>query len=218
VGSVRQKAPAGGASAPVDRVRTAVGQLAGGARRLLAERPGARVRRVRRMGQQPLANLWEIHPDARRATLREIAPRPIPVELVAGTAVEGPVQRGGDFLPVRDRRGDDWRARWQRIRDAVDQLTLLPPIDVIKYGEGYWVLDGHNRVAAALYAGQVDIDANVVEARLPGLPADPLPGSIAPYLSGSLEVRAAGLGQRPRQAHQHERVRPPGTRPEPQAD
>ena len=41
--------------------------LATGARRLIAERPGARIRRVRRMAGQPLVNLWELHPEARQA-------------------------------------------------------------------------------------------------------------------------------------------------------
>jgi 5-methylthioadenosine/S-adenosylhomocysteine deaminase len=35
-------------------------------------RGGARVRRVRRMGRQPLANLWEVHPAARRAVLFQL--------------------------------------------------------------------------------------------------------------------------------------------------
>ena len=39
----------------------------------------------------------------------------------------------------------------------------LPPIDVYKLGFGYYVLDGHHRLAAALQNGQVDIEANVTE-------------------------------------------------------
>ena len=187
-------------------VVAAVEQLAGGARRILAERPGARVRRVRRMGARPLANLWEVHPQVRRATFRELAPRVVPVEEIAGTAVEGPVQRGGDFLPVRDRRGTDWRARWQRILHAVDQLVTLPPVDLIKFGNEYWVVDGHNRVAAALYSGQIEVDANVVEARLPGVPSERPTGNLAPYLQDSREVREAGRGRLTRTATRPEQL------------
>ena len=158
------------ATASVAASVSAVSHIAGGARRLINERPGARVRRVRQMGKQPLANLWELHPEARSSTFRELAPRVVPVDLIAGTAVEGPVQRGGDFLPVRERRGADWRARWQRILNALDELAALPPVELVKFGDGYWVVDGHNRVAAALYNGQDEIDANVVEARMPGMP------------------------------------------------
>jgi hypothetical protein len=186
-------------------VVSAVGHIAGGARRIIGGRPGARVRQVRRMGQQPLANLWELHPEARRSTFRELAPRVVPVELIAGTAVEGPVQRGGDFLPVKDRRGADWRSRWQHILTGLDEMAVLPPIDLIKFGDHYWVVDGHNRVAAALYNGQYDIDANVVEARMPGVPADPH-SDIAPYLADSLELREAGRGGS-RRTHTHDEER-----------
>ena len=58
---------------------SAVSHIAGGARRLINERPGARVRRVRQMGKRPLANLWELHPEARSSTFRELAPRIVPV-------------------------------------------------------------------------------------------------------------------------------------------
>ena len=160
------------------------------------------------MGKQPLANLWELHPEARSSTFRELAPRVVPVDLIAGTAVEGPVQRGGDFLPVRERRGADWRGRWQRILNALDELVALPPVDLVKFGDRYWVVDGHNRVAAALYNGQDDIDANVVEARMPGVPSDHDHSAIAPYLAAdSLELREAGRG-RGRPAHTHDHVEP----------
>jgi hypothetical protein len=172
-----------------------VDQLASGARRMLGERSGARVRQVRRMGRKALLNLWESHPEARRAAIRELGLQTVPVELVVGTAVEGPAQRGGDFLPLRDRRGADWRGRWQRILSAVDSMVSLPPIDLLKLGEEYWVMDGHNRVAAALYTGQIAMDAVVTELRLPGVASDRTPVVIAPYLDGSLDLREAGSGR-----------------------
>ena len=145
-----------------------IDSLASGARRMINERPGARVRRVRRMGHRGLANLWELHPEARRAAIREAGLQSVPVDRIAGTAVEGAPQRAGDFLPLKERRSADWRSRWQRIMAALDRLESLPPVDLIKLGEDYWVVDGHNRVAAALYNGQVEIDAVVQELRAPG--------------------------------------------------
>jgi len=170
------------------------GTVLSGARRLIDERPGARVRRVRRMGHDPLPNLWDIHPEAHRASIRELGVLSVPVDQIAGTAVEGAPQRGGDFLPLPDRRSTDWRSRWQHILQAVDSLSSLPPIELIKFGDQYWVVDGHNRVAAALYGGQTDIDAVAQEFRLPGMPATP-PTLIAPVLEGSLDVRNAGSGR-----------------------
>jgi hypothetical protein len=173
------------------------GAVLSGARRIIGARGGARVRAVRRMGHEPLANFWELHPEARRAAIRELGVRSVPVEDIRGTAVEGPAQRGGDFLPLRDRRSDDWRARWQRILKANDQLATLPPVELIRFGDGYWVVDGHNRVAAALYTGQDEVDAVVQDLRLPGMPSEP-PTLIAPMLEESLTLRDAGAGRHTR--------------------
>lgn len=172
-----------------------VDQLTSGARRMLDERSGARVRRVRQMGRRPLRNLWEVHPEAHRAAIRELGLQTVPVDMIVGSAVEGPPQRGGDFLPLRERRSQDWRARWQRILKAVDGLANLPPVELIKFGDTYWVVDGHNRVAAALYNGQVAIDAVVDELRLPGVARDRTPISIASALEGSSDLRQAGAGR-----------------------
>ncbi len=189
-------------------VISAVGSLAAGARRIIDERPGARVRRVRRMGRAPLANLWEVHADAARATPRDYGFHAIPVDRIAGTAVAGQPQRGGDFLPLKDRRGEDWQARWQRILRAIDSLENLPPIEVIKYGDEYWVLDGHNRVAAALYNGQPEIDAVVHELRRPGQPASGPTPLIAGVVEDSIDLRDAGSGRRtPTVARSIDRVR-----------
>lgn len=172
----------------------AAAPVIGAARRAIEERAGARVRRVRRMGHQPLPNLWELHPEAHRAAIRELGFQGVPLTAIRGTAVEGAPQRGGDFLPLRERRSRDWRARWQRILQAVDSLVSLPPVDLIKFGDDYWVVDGHNRVAAALYTGQIELDAVVQELRLPGMPSGP-PQQIAPVLEGSLDLRNAGAGR-----------------------
>ena len=134
----------------------------------ISEMPRMRVRRIRRLGREPLPSLYELYPEVRRARPIVIGLRSIPVEEIAGTAVAGGDQRGGDFLPLRPFRGKNWQARWQRLRKAQDALSILPPIDVEKYDGRYWVTDGHNRVALALYANQPEIDASVVELVPPG--------------------------------------------------
>lgn len=161
---------------------------------LLAASGGARRRRLRRRNRRPLPNLFEVHPEARNAPSRELGLQTIPVAEIVGTAVEGPDQRGGDFLPPRPFRSQDWAARWLRITKAVDRLEVLPPIEVILAGGGYWVTDGHNRVAAALYSGQLAIDALVRGLRLTGEPATPPSGSLAAMLAEGEQLRAAGSG------------------------
>jgi ParB-like nuclease domain len=159
------------------------------------ERPGARVRRLRRLARQPLPYLYDLHPDARRANPRELGVKTIDVDLIAGTAVGGATQRGSDFLPLKPFRSLNWQGRWQRIRAAIDRLTVLPPIDVVGYAGRYWVLDGHNRVAAALYAGQVQIDAAVVELVPPGGVPSEQSGDLAAVLTESRALRNAGEGR-----------------------
>ena len=188
-----------GLAGVASNIADAAAPVLAAARRVIDERPGSRLRRVRRMGRQPLPNLWDEHPETSKASIRELGLRSVPIEAIKGTAVAGPAQRGGDFLPLRNRRGDDWRGRWQRILKAIEGLESLPPVELIKFGDAYWVVDGHNRVGAALYVGQDEVDAVVQELRLPGMPAEPKP-HIASVLEGSLDLRAAGEGRLTRTA------------------
>jgi hypothetical protein len=144
--------------------------------------------------RNPLPNLYEVHPEARLAPMRELGLCAIPVTEIIGTAVQGTAQRGLDFQPLPAFRSANWRGRIQRIREALDRLEALPPIDVLKTAQGYWVIDGHNRVAAARANGQVAIDADVRHVVLPGQPVV-VPGSLAPVLVGSDQIRAVGRGR-----------------------
>ncbi|MEA2519103.1 MAG: hypothetical protein QOF49_1183, partial [Chloroflexota bacterium] len=137
----------GDAADHVETAASAVGSVVEAAARRLDERPGARVRRVRRLGRTPLRYLYDVHPDARSRTPRELGIQTIDVADIAGTAVGGGQQRGGDFLPLKAFRTANWAARWQRLGRAIDTLAVLPPIDVLRYDDTYWVVDGHNRVA-----------------------------------------------------------------------
>lgn len=184
----------------VDRIERAVDNVES----RLAERPGARVRRVRRLGATPLPNLNEVHPDVRLARPVQVGERTISVDEIAGTAVGGGDQRGGDFLPLRPFRGKNWMARWQRLRKAQDHLTILPPIEAVKHGGRYWVVDGHNRVGLALYAGQPEIDASIVELVAPGERRSEPILELAPTVAASLALRAAGEGHRPSELLSHE--------------
>jgi hypothetical protein len=184
------------------RVATALSDAAGSAAsamadlvqataRRLDERPGARVRRVRRLGREPLTRLEDVHPDARNRAQRNRGVLTIDVADIAGTAVAGASQRGGDFLPLKPFRSANWAARWQRLGRANDRLAILPPIDVLRHGNRYWVIDGHNRVAQALYGGHPSIDADVTELVEPGAATERSTESFASLGEDSRELRSA---------------------------
>jgi hypothetical protein len=143
---------------------------------------------------EPLPNLFDVRPEAKLAATRELGLQTIGVDEIVGTAVAGAAQRGTDFKPLPAFRSSNWEGRWQRIRQAVDRLASLPPIDVLWTPEGYWVTDGHNRVAAAIDVGQVGIDADVRAVLLPGV-TPPKAAALAPVLAESAQVEAAGSGR-----------------------
>ena len=65
---------------------------------------------------------------------------------------------------------------------------------MVRFADRYWVVDGHNRVALALYANQSEIDATVVELVPVGGRRTEAIGSMSVTTAGSLSVRAAAAG------------------------
>jgi len=184
----------------VDRI----GDAMEGVERSIGERPGMRVRQVRRRGRNPLLFLNDVHPDARLARPIQVGLRTIPVDEIAGTAVGGGDQRGGDFLPLKPFRNKNWAGRWARLNRAQNELAILPPIEVVKHGGRYWVVDGHNRVASALYNGQPEIDATIVELVPPGERRTEPVQELASTMTGSRTLRTRGEGRPASGALSHE--------------
>jgi uncharacterized ParB-like nuclease family protein len=87
----------------------------------------------------------------------------IPLEAIVGSAAAA--SKTGDFdpafLPVNRRLRD----RWTRIYQAMVEGDELPPIDVYKVGDDYYVIDGHHRVSVARNLGRATINARVVEVK-----------------------------------------------------
>jgi nucleotide-binding universal stress UspA family protein len=105
------------------------------------------------------------HEDAERAGVlvqRVLGVRTIEVARIVGS-VDRCTELDTNFRPPRRRRRKHDEDRLKRVRQVIDTSSALPAIDVYKLGFGYYVLDGHHRVAIALDNGQVEIDANVVE-------------------------------------------------------
>jgi hypothetical protein len=178
-------------------VAGAIGNMLEAASGAFGVRDAIADRLMHRTPPEPLANLYEVHPDARLASPRELGFRFVPIEDIRGTAVAGAAQRGDDFLPLPPFRGSNWEARWQRIREANSRLQPLPPVDLIKYDGGYWVVDGHNRVAATLLSRGVGLDAMVVELVPMDGQVSEKPSSILPFLGETRALRTVAQGRRP---------------------
>lgn len=87
----------------------------------------------------------------------------IPLDRIAGSVA--PDFKSGDFdpgfLPLNRRM----RERWTRIYQAMVEGDELPPIDVYKVDDLYYVIDGHHRVSVARNLGRPTINARVVNVR-----------------------------------------------------
>jgi hypothetical protein len=84
--------------------------------------------------------------------------RVVPLHSIVGT-----IDRERDF----DRRfrptSRRVRSRWEQIAAAMRRGDAMPPVDLLKVGEIYFVRDGHHRVSVASALGLADIDAYVTE-------------------------------------------------------
>jgi hypothetical protein len=131
--------------------------------RLAGRAAGAVASRIGVADGRPLPRLADVHPQTASATRRWRGLVTVPVGDIIGTASYPPGMRRSDFLPTDGAVTGDWRARWQHLEEAAQTLAPLPPIEVLKFGAGYWVVDGHNRVALARATGQRWLDADVTE-------------------------------------------------------
>lgn len=101
----------------------------------------------------------------------------IPVDRIVGSAA--PDFKSGDFdpgfLPINRRMRD----RWTRIYQAMVEGDELPPIDVYKVDDNYYVIDGHHRVSVARNIGRPMLNARVINVKTraplpPGVDAEAL--------------------------------------------
>jgi hypothetical protein len=84
--------------------------------------------------------------------------RTVPVEEIVGST-----DRCGDFdrafRPLRTHAG----ARWMSVARARAEGKELPPVQLYRVGDAYFVRDGHHRVSVARVRDQGFVDAEVVE-------------------------------------------------------
>lgn len=87
--------------------------------------------------------------------------REIPLDAIVGS-----VGRYQDFTRTFWPKNDNDEERWVRVKTAVHDMVGMPPIDVYKVGEVYFVIDGNHRVSVARQLGSDTITARVTEVHL----------------------------------------------------
>jgi nucleotide-binding universal stress UspA family protein len=120
-------------------------------------------RKTRNGRKRPAPVLRGFTDDATRAgqlVSRPRGTRTVELARIVGTAGD-PADLGVDFRPHRRWWRDDQRFKF--ILAALEEGAILPPIELYKLGYGYYVVDGHHRVAAARHRHQLWLDAEVTE-------------------------------------------------------
>ncbi len=82
----------------------------------------------------------------------------VPLDAIVGT-----VDRGRDFDRSFRPTSASVRSRWEQIAAAMRRGEPMPPVDLVRIGEIYFVRDGHHRVSVARALGRTDIDAYITE-------------------------------------------------------
>ena len=80
----------------------------------------------------------------------------VPIACIRGT--EG---RAEDFDATFHPLHPHTRGRWLKIALAHLLGEALPPVELIRVGDTYFVRDGHHRISVAAALGQTDVDAEV---------------------------------------------------------
>ncbi|QEC48878.1 chromosome partitioning protein ParB [Baekduia soli] len=89
---------------------------------------------------------------------RDTGLKVVPLDAIVGT-VDRPKGFDRHFRPTTPHV----RARWERIATAMRRGEEMPPVDLYKVGDVYFVRDGHHRVSVSRTLGLDVIEAHVVE-------------------------------------------------------
>jgi uncharacterized ParB-like nuclease family protein len=105
-----------------------------------------------------------------KGSLRAVSQVYLGLRMVPLDKIVGSVGRYTDFdrafLPSKGHLAE----RWKRIDRMMRRSGELPPVDLYKVGEAYFVLDGNHRISVARYHGVGWIDAQVTGLRGRGCP------------------------------------------------
>jgi len=78
--------------------------------------------------------------------------------------IVGSVGRCLDFDPkFKFRAKNNTQDRYNSIKRALESSVILPPVELYKIKDEYYVVDGHHRISAGKEMGQEYVDAQIIE-------------------------------------------------------
>ena len=105
-----------------------------------------------------LMSFEDVHERLQLNRVRYLDLQDVPMDRIVGS-----VGRYGDFTRAFFPRGDHLRGRWENIRRLVATGRSLPPVELYKVGQVFFVRDGNHRVSVARHRGFSSIEALVWE-------------------------------------------------------
>jgi hypothetical protein len=91
----------------------------------------------------------------------------IGVEQIRLACIVGSINRARDFDRNFNPVSNATYERWERINKAFLDDVVLPPVELQKVGDTYFVRDGHHRISVARFHGAEYIDAEVIDSICP---------------------------------------------------
>jgi hypothetical protein len=89
--------------------------------------------------------------------------RPVGIQLVPLVQIRGSEGRCTEFDEAFRPLQQYTAERWINLAMAYDRAAPLPPVELIKVGDLYYVRDGHHRISVARSMGWQEIEAEVTE-------------------------------------------------------
>ena len=96
-------------------------------------------------------------------TVKDAEPVDLGIQEVRLDAIRGSMDRYRDFDLAFLPKHSGMRDRWQRVATARQHGLPMPPVELYKLGDIYFVRDGHHRISVCRSRGDTHIQAHVVE-------------------------------------------------------
>ena len=114
--------------------------------------------RKKSTGKDAIVSFQEKQKSEEAFSQRDLGKKEVALEKIVGS-----VGRYNDFNNQFRLKEDHEPYRLKRIKDAMDMGRMLPPVELYKIKDEYFILDGNHRVSAAKEFGYATIEAHIVE-------------------------------------------------------